>query len=76
MKNNFFVKPNASFTEVLSQIWPIDQFSRNSILMFCNNNNIRFTEVQTTMGTTSFQFSAEDYFKVKNFLDRYSSNSD
>lgn len=74
--SSFFVKPNASFTEVLFEIWPIDGFSRKAITEFCRNNNISFTEVFTTMGTTSFKYTPEDYYKVRNFIDRYSTNSD
>jgi len=74
--SSFFVKPNASFTEVLFEIWPIDSFSRKAITEFCRNNNISFTEVFTTMGTTSFKYAPEDYYKVRNFIDRYSTNSD
>ena len=74
--SSFFVKPNASFTEVLHEIWPIDSFSRQAITEFCRNNNISFTEVFTTMGTPSMKFNAEDYYVVRNFIDRYSTHSD
>lgn len=73
--NNSFIKPQASYTEWLSQIWPVDTYSREIIIKYCLDKQIRFTEVFTTMGTATLQFSAEDYYKVKDFVNRYSTNT-
>ena len=69
--SSFPVKPQASYTEVLYQIYPIDKWSRTEIVNYCFEKKLKFAEIATTMGTTSLQFSAEDYYKVKYFIDRY-----
>lgn len=72
----FKIKPCASFTEVESKIWPIDDFSRKIIIKYCHDSGIKFTEIFTSMGTTTLQFSSQDYYIVKSFMDRYSFSPD
>lgn len=74
--SKYKVLPRCSFTEWQYQIWPIDDWSRKILINYCIIQNMRFTEVLTTMGTNALQFTPEDYYKCVNFINNYSFSSD
>ena len=59
-----------TLTEALLEIWPMDKWSREKILLILGNNQIGFDVVPTTMNTYSFRFrNKEDYYTAKQLID-------
>ncbi len=59
------MKPIYAFNDVLFEIWPIDQYARSHLTTICEQNNISFSMVVTTMGMPSWKFEESVYKDLK-----------
>lgn len=59
------MKPIYAFNDVLFEIWPIDQYARSHLTTICEENNIVFELVFTTMGMPSYKFAESTYWELK-----------
>ena len=62
------IQPKYTLIESQYVIFPIDDWSRKHIRNLCNDLNVSFIEVLTTMHTPAFQFTQQDYKNVTSFL--------
>ena len=65
------VIPQAAYNDLIYQIWPIDGWSRKTLLTHCETQNIPYETVTTTMGEPAFQFDAEIYYQLKQWIQDY-----
>lgn len=72
MSKFYASRPQASYNKTLFQLFPLDNWSRKIIKNYCTENTITFTELPTTMGENTLEFSEENYKQVKDFIDNYS----
>ena len=59
------MRPIYAFNDVLFEIWPLDQYARKHLATMCEQNNISYNLVVTTMGTPSWKFEESVYKEVK-----------
>lgn len=64
------MRPNYTVNDNLMEIWPADPWSRKKIAIILEELSLEYVEIPTTMDTYAYRFSKNDYFLLKDRLQK------
>ena len=64
------MKPIYAFNDYLYEVWPLDQYARNHLVVLCETLNYQYNFSPTTMGSDAFRYTEDICFSVKEKLSK------